>query len=82
MIISYYLTATQTLNFGYIKWTPDVAFTLSLPDIVFGRYFRQGMVQKLPLKMCNYPIITSFCSSISPMVPCLFHDKLEARLRN
>ena len=35
---SFYLTATQTLTFGYIKWTLDVAFTGSLFDILFGPY--------------------------------------------
>ena len=39
-------TATQTLTFGYIKWTPDVAFSGSYLDIVFGKYFRQEMVKK------------------------------------
>ena len=36
ILFSYPLTATQTLTFGYITWTPDVAFTGSFLDIVFG----------------------------------------------
>ena len=39
----YYLTATQTPTFGYIKWTPDVSLTGSFIDIVFGQVFRRGM---------------------------------------
>ena len=51
----YYLTATQTLTFGYIKWTPDVAFTDSFFDIVFGQYFRQE--KKMPPTMWNESVI-------------------------
>ena len=50
MLFSYSLTATWTLNFGCIKWTPDVAFTGSFIDIVFGQYFRQGMGKKTATK--------------------------------
>ena len=46
IIFSYSLTATQTLTFGHIKWTPDVTFTDSFRDIVFGCYFRQRMGKK------------------------------------
>ena len=49
IIFSHSLTATYTLNFGYIKWTPYAAFTGSFVDIVFGHYFRQEMGNKLPL---------------------------------
>ena len=35
--------ATKNLTFGYIKWTPDVAFAVSFLDIMFGQYARQGM---------------------------------------
>ena len=45
-IFSYYLNATQILNFRYIKWTPDVSFTVSFLDIVFGQYFSQGVSEK------------------------------------
>ena len=54
IIFSYYLTATRTLNFGYIKWTPDVAFTGSLLDIVFGQYFRQEMGKKTTTKTVEW----------------------------
>ena len=43
IIFAYYLTTTRTLTFGYIKWNPDVAFTGSILDILFGQYFRQEM---------------------------------------
>ena len=46
IIFSQYLTTKQTLTFGYIKWTPDVAFTGSFPDIMFGQYFKRGKGQK------------------------------------
>ena len=49
-IFSYSLTATRTLTFGHIKWTPDVAFTASCLDIVFDKYFRQGMGKKSDTK--------------------------------
>ena len=40
-IIFYHsLMYTQTLTPGYIKFTPDVAFTGSFLDIVFGQYVR------------------------------------------
>ena len=44
------ITTTWTLTFGYIKWNPDVAFTGSFPDIVFGQYFRQEMGKISPHK--------------------------------
>ena len=43
IIFSYYLTATRTLNFGYIKFPLYVAFTGSFLDVVFGQYFRPEM---------------------------------------
>ena len=46
----YSLTTTQTPNFGYIKWTPDVALTGSFLDIVFGQYVRRGMGEKTATK--------------------------------
>ena len=46
-MFSYYLTDNQTLNFGYIKWTPDVAFNGSFLDIVSGQYFRKGMGENI-----------------------------------
>ena len=66
IIFSYYLTATQTLTFGNIKWTPDVAFTVSFIDIVFGRYFRQGMQEKLPLNIYNESIVAIFARKFCP----------------
>ena len=50
IIFSYYSTATLTLTFGYIKWTPDIAFTGGLLDIMFGWYFRQEMGKKTATK--------------------------------
>ena len=78
IIFSYCLTANVTLTFGYIKWTPDVAFTGSFLDIVFGHYLRKEMGKKLPLKMRNESIIASFCSAKSPKASCLLSEKLEA----
>ena len=50
-IIFYYsLTTTQTLTFGYIKWTPDSAFTGSFIDIVFGQYARKGIGKNITTK--------------------------------
>ena len=55
-----YLTTTQTLTFGHIKWTPYVALTGSFLDMIFHRYFRQGMGKKLPPKMWNESVVASF----------------------
>ena len=38
--LSSYLTTTQSLNLGYIKWTPYVAFFGIFLDILFDKYFR------------------------------------------
>ena len=75
IIFSYYLTATQTLIFGCIKWTPDDAFTGSFLDIVFGQYVRLGMRKKLPPKMRNKFVVAIFHLEISPMLSCPFCDK-------
>ena len=48
IIFPFSLTATRALTFGYIKWTPDIAFTDSFLDIVFGQYLRKEMGKKLP----------------------------------
>ena len=66
---------TQTLTFGYIKWNPDVAFTGSFLDIVFGRYVRRGMDKKMSPEMQNKFTIASFHLAISPMVSCPFREK-------
>ena len=50
IIFSYSLTDTRTLTFGYIKWTPDVAFTGSFLDIVFDQCFRQKNGPKIATK--------------------------------
>ena len=47
---SFSLTATQTLTFGYIKWTLDVAFTVSLFDILFGHYVSHEKGKKTATK--------------------------------
>ena len=44
------LTATQTLTFGYIEWIPEIAFTGSYLDIVFGQYVRRSMGRKSATK--------------------------------
>ena len=54
LYISSYLAATQILTFGYIKWNPDVVFTGSLFDIVFGQYFRQWMGEKTATKNAEW----------------------------
>ena len=46
----YSLTTTWNPTFGYIKWTPYVALTISLLNIVSGRYVRQGMGRKTDTK--------------------------------
>ena len=43
-------TATRTLTFRYMKWTPDVNLTGSLLDIVVGQYVRQGMCLRTATK--------------------------------
>ena len=72
---SYSVTLTQTLTFGYVKGIPDVAFTGSFLDIVFGQYLRQEIEKKNPPKMWNESVIACFCSVISPMGSCPFHEK-------
>ena len=46
LYIFYSLTATQTLTFEYVKYTPDFSFTGSFLDIVSGQYIRLGMGEK------------------------------------
>ena len=46
LLLSYSLTTTLILIFGYIKWGPYVVFTDSVLDITFGQYARQGMGKK------------------------------------
>ena len=50
MILSNFLSDTQTLVFGYTKWTSGVSFTGSFLDIVFGHYFRRGMGKNTVIK--------------------------------
>ena len=78
LLFYYYLNATLTLIFGYIKWTPEFVFTNIFLNIVFSQYVRQGMGKKLPPKTRNEFAVASFCSAISPMVSCPFSKKLEA----
>ena len=82
MIFSYYSTATRTIAFGCIKWTPYVAFTGSFLDIVFGQYFRQDMRKIMPPKMRNDSVISSSCSAILSMMSCPFRKKWESGVWN
>ena len=75
MIFYYSLTAIQNLTFGYIKWTPDVALTGSFLDILFGRYFRQGMGEKLPPKMWNDSVVAIFSLKYFPWCHVCFCEK-------
>ena len=82
-IIFYYpLTATGTLTFK-IKWTPDVAFTGSFLDIVFGQYFRQEMGKELPPIMWNESVIASFFWQYSPWwhVHFVKNERLECEIK-
>ena len=73
---SYPLTATQTLTFGYIKWTTDVAFIAIFLDIVFGHFFRRGMGKTIATKTCKSPVFPWRVWKISPMFSCSeFHLK-------
>ena len=53
IIFSYYLTATQTLIFVHIKWTPVVALTRSFLDIVLVSISGKVWAKKTPQKMQN-----------------------------
>ena len=59
----------RTPIFGLIKWNPDAAFADSFLGIVLG------MGGKMPPKTPNEFVVASFCSEISPMVSCPFHEK-------
>ena len=61
LYISYSLTATWTFTFGYLKWTPDVAFTGNFSYIVFDQYVRQDIGRKKQPKMRNELVAVSFC---------------------
>ena len=74
IILYYYSTSARILTFGYINWTPDVALIRSFFNVVFGRYFRQVMREKLPPKMQYESVITCFCSEILPMVSYTFRE--------
>ena len=73
--ISYYLTSTQTLTFGYIQSTPYVAFTGSFLDIVYCQHDKRGMGRKMPPRILNEFIVASFRSETSPMFSCPFREK-------
>ena len=78
ILFFYSLTATQTLTFGYIKFSPYFTFTVSFLDIVFGMYFRQGMGKKTATKNAELVYRHQFLSAILPMVSCPFREKWEA----
>ena len=77
--IIYYLTATQTLTFGHIKYTPDVALAGSFLYIAFGQYFRRRMGEKLPPKMQNESFVDSFYWKSCPWCHVFFltNERLE-----
>ena len=60
LYFSNYLTATCTLTSGYIKWYPDVAFTFSFLDIVFGKYVRWGMGENADTKNVEWVFCRQF----------------------
>ena len=60
IIFSYSLTVTQILTFGHIKWTPDVARTVSFLDIVLGKSFNQGREKQLPPEMRDESLVAIF----------------------
>ena len=60
LYFSNYLTATRTLTSGYIKWNPDVAFTFSFLDIVFGQYVRWGMGENTDTKNVEWVFCRQF----------------------
>ena len=53
------------------------SFAGSFLDILFGQYVRRGMGKKLPPKMRNELVVTSFHAAFLPMVSCLFRKKRE-----
>ena len=64
IIFSYYLTDTQILTFGHIKWTPDVAPNVSFLGIVLGQSFNQGKAKQLRTEMRDESLVASFdCQS-------------------
>ena len=70
-MISYFcysFNLTRTPTFRCIIWTPYVALTASLLDVVFDQYGRQGMGGEMPPKTHNEFIVARFCLAISPMV--------------
>ena len=82
IVFSYSLTATRTLTFGYIKWNPDVAFTGSFFDIVFGQYFRQGLGKKMP-KRGGDSVVASFARKYHPYCHVCFvkNERLECEIK-
>ena len=69
------LTDPRTLTLGCIEWNLDDAFTGSFLSVVFGQYFRQRILEKLPQKMRNEFVVTVLCSEIFPTVSCPFREK-------
>ena len=83
IIFSYSSTATRTLTFGYIKCTPDVAFTVSFLDIVFGQYFRQEMGKNC-LNKCGMSLSSHiFAWKYRPWchVCCMKNERLECKIK-
>ena len=83
-ILRYSLTITQTLTFGCIKWTSDVAFTGSFLDIVFVRYFRQMMGKKICHQKCGMgPLSPVFARQYRPwcQVNSVKNERLECEIK-
>ena len=83
IIFSYSLTANQTLTFGYIKWIPDVFFTVSFLDIVLGQYFRQEMVKNCHQKCGMSLSLQVFAQQYRPWCHVCFvkNERLECEIK-
>ena len=82
LYFSCYVTATQTLTFGYAKCTPDVA-TGSYLDIVFGQYVRQGMGENFHQKCGMSSPLLFFAHQYHPWCHVRFvkNERLECEIK-
>ena len=83
IILSYYLTTTRTLTFSNIKYTPDFALASSFFYIVFGQDSGQGMGKKLPQRIQNESVATSFAQKSCPWFLVYFvkNERLECEIK-
>ena len=83
LIFSYYLTDTQTLTFGNIKWTPDVAPTVRFLNVVLPQSYKEGRSKQLPPKIRDESLVASVDWQSHPWCHVRFtiNEMLECKIK-